>query len=349
MRVRESKFELLRIICMLFVITEHFVPYICDMQNFNGGGYYVGNVIRSFCIVAVNCFVLLSGYFGIKIKMKRIFQLDAVVWFWGLTGLVLSVATGMHLFQAKTDILFLFPIITKRNWFVTTYIVLYLISPFLNFMIQRLNKKQFQCLIFLMVILFYMVPTVQYTLNAPTVTLDNGYGIVNFVCLYFMGGYIRLYVGSIKKAYVGAGYLMSCLILFAANHVMSVLMGFYFNTYISYDTIFCLMGAVCLFLWFREVDIQSKLINRIAEYSFAAFIIHTSPFYGEIIYKTAAQVSERSVIFYILTLIVTPFMIYGLSMCLESMRLRIFGKIENAVIDKIVQNRYILLKNKCRK
>lgn len=38
MKARESKFELLRIVCMLFVITEHLVPYIGDMQKIGGGG-----------------------------------------------------------------------------------------------------------------------------------------------------------------------------------------------------------------------------------------------------------------------------------------------------------------------
>lgn len=75
MKNRESKFELLRIVCMIFVITEHLVPHITDMQNVYGVGYYVGNIANSFCVVAVNCFVLLSGYFGIKMKLKKILQL----------------------------------------------------------------------------------------------------------------------------------------------------------------------------------------------------------------------------------------------------------------------------------
>ena len=125
MRVRESKFELLRIVCMLFVITEHLVPHINDMQNiYSSRGYYAGNIIKSFCIIAVNCFVLLSGYFGIKMKIKRIFQLDAVAWFWGITGILLGSVTGIRMLSVKIDVLFLIPIITKRNWFLTTYVVL---------------------------------------------------------------------------------------------------------------------------------------------------------------------------------------------------------------------------------
>ena len=296
---RETKFELLRVICMIFVITEHLVPHISDMQNMNAGfEYYIGNIVRSFCIIAVNCFVLLSGYFGIKLKVKRILQLDAIVWFWGITGLILATMSGMHVFQVKPDILSLLPIITKRNSFVTTYVVLCLLSPVLNFLTKKLNKRQFQSLIILMVVVFYLIPTIDYTLNAPTVTLDSGYGIVNFVCLYFIGRYMNIYLGEIKRAYTGVGYFFSCVLLFAANHIMSVLVGFYYISYLSYDTIFCLAGAVFFFLWFRELDLQSKIINWIAGYSFAAFIIHTSPFYGEVIFEKALLISEKSILQY---------------------------------------------------
>lgn len=306
------------------------------------GGYYAGNIVRSFCIIAVNCFVLVSGYFGIKMKVKRIFQLGSVVWFWGITGLLLATVTGIHVLSIQTDILSFFPIITKRNWFVTTYIVLYLLSPVLNFVIEKLNKRQFQSLLVLMVVIFYLIPTIAYSLNAPTVTLDSGYGIVNFVCLYFIGRYIKIYLGDIKRIYVGIGYLFSSFLLFSANHIMSVLLGFYFNTYISYDTIFCLAGAVCLFLWFRGLSFQSKMINQIAGYSFAAFVIHTSPFYGDVVFKKAALISEKSVLSYVLVLFITPFLIYGVSIGLEFLRKRLFGKMENTVINKIAGNKVVL-------
>lgn len=205
------------------------------------------------------------------------------------------------------DVLFLLPIITKRNWFLTTYVVLYLLSPCLNFVIEKLNKRQFQSLILLMVTIFYLVPTIDYTLNAPTVTLDSGYGIVNFVCLYFIGRYIKIYLGDVKKVYAGLGYFLSCILLFAGNHIMTRLMGFYFNTYISYDTIFCLLGAIGLLLWFREANIQSKIINQVAGYSFAVFIIYTSPVYGEVVWKLAEQISEKSFTGYLFVMTIVPF------------------------------------------
>lgn len=72
MTTRKSNFELLRIVLMLFVVAEHLLPQIGDIQNIGDGyEYYLGNLFRSFFIVAVNGFVLLSGYFGIKLILKK--------------------------------------------------------------------------------------------------------------------------------------------------------------------------------------------------------------------------------------------------------------------------------------
>lgn len=48
MKSRESKFELLRIVCMLFVITEHLVPHINDMKDIYTGGVLHGQYCKEF-------------------------------------------------------------------------------------------------------------------------------------------------------------------------------------------------------------------------------------------------------------------------------------------------------------
>ena len=39
---------------------------------------------------------------------------------------------------------------------------------------------------------------------------------------------------------------------------------------------------------------------------------------------------------------IVPFLIYSLSMCLEFMRKKLFGRIENIVIAKITENKYVV-------
>lgn len=64
---RDSNMELLRIVCMLFILMHHFIVHVfcpelvvCDGNL----GWYraVGIVVNGFIYVGVNCFILISGY-----------------------------------------------------------------------------------------------------------------------------------------------------------------------------------------------------------------------------------------------------------------------------------------------
>ena len=76
MKKRASNFELLRIIIMVMIIMGHLVLATRKTGNMVGVDFYVLNLVQSFTTVAVNVFVLISGYFGIKLKFNKLAQLD---------------------------------------------------------------------------------------------------------------------------------------------------------------------------------------------------------------------------------------------------------------------------------
>ena len=75
MKKRESSLELLRIVSMLMVLTVHFVgaafglPTPEELQSPTASMLWK-NALESLAIVGVNCFVLISGYFGIRASWK---------------------------------------------------------------------------------------------------------------------------------------------------------------------------------------------------------------------------------------------------------------------------------------
>ena len=85
MNKRKSNIELLRIVAMLMVLFLH--------SNFLSLGY-VDKVIsvetfwrvmaEQLCIICVNVFVLISGWFGIKSNLKGSFSLLFQVFFYGI-------------------------------------------------------------------------------------------------------------------------------------------------------------------------------------------------------------------------------------------------------------------------
>lgn len=63
--IRKSNIELLRIICMLFIIWGHLTNQYSVNEPILGITYLETHLIKSFTTVAVNVFILISGYFSI--------------------------------------------------------------------------------------------------------------------------------------------------------------------------------------------------------------------------------------------------------------------------------------------
>lgn len=65
---RNSNLELLRIVCMLFIICHHWIVFILDNCGYHvplgdTKQDYTSVFLNSFFIIGVNCYVLISGYF----------------------------------------------------------------------------------------------------------------------------------------------------------------------------------------------------------------------------------------------------------------------------------------------
>ena len=251
MKHRRSNFELLRIVCMLMIIGGHIIkvhttPYSLQNPDELIKLFFWG----SFCI-AVNAFVLISGYFGIKFKIERMASLALQVFFYSVGLSLLSICIGWHTFSPKTDILRLFPILTKQYWFVTCYVVLYVISPLLNKWATAMQKAEYKRLLIVGFFLLYVWPTINFLVNAPQFIDDAGYGIINFSYLYMLGYYVRHhYIEHHSASWYWGGYFLVVVMLFLCQAGLSSVLGFEFTSWFSYNTVFIYIGAIFFFMAF---------------------------------------------------------------------------------------------------
>ncbi len=75
-KTRASNFELLRLVCMFYIVLHHFIVHGLKSAGYWGEAINIYSVIsNSFIIVGVNCFVLISGYFGIQSSWKGFIHL----------------------------------------------------------------------------------------------------------------------------------------------------------------------------------------------------------------------------------------------------------------------------------
>ena len=105
---RMANLELLRCIAMMMVIVLHYLgksDLLVDLtENPLGSVGMTAWFLESFCIVAVNAYMLISGYFLCMSTYKpgRLIKLYLQVWFYSVGVGVLSIATGIFPWQKMT-------------------------------------------------------------------------------------------------------------------------------------------------------------------------------------------------------------------------------------------------------
>lgn len=316
---RQPNFELLRIVLMLLIIAGHVTMYSGKLKDMGTTDYFISNFLRSFTMVAVNAFVLLTGYFGTKRNWKKLMKLDLRVCFYTWGGFAIAVTFGIHTISVAKDIQLLFPVVTKQYWYITIYFVLCIFSPYLNVFLENVSEKMLKDAIFIGGLL-YALATFCFLINAPQIVSDAGYGIVNFVYLYCLGYYIRNYYVDRHGAmfYFGV-YLISCLGTFAVNEGMSQIMGFYFNSMISYNTIFTLVGSFGMFMCFKNLKIkENRIIKWLAKHSLSVYLIHMCPMVGTYLFTTLLGVNNVGGANLAVIILCLPFGIYFVSAVIDS-------------------------------
>ena len=185
--VRRSNIELIRIICMLMIITMHFMGHGGVLSSYKdiSVNLVICEVIEGICMIAVNCFILISGYWGsdATFQWKKVFKLALQIWVYSVLIYFALFIPGVVKFEFKDFIYAIFPISTNMDAFSTEYLMMYILSPFINILLKNLNKKQFENLLLILVAFFVLWPDL-FSFMGTTIEFGGAYGIVWFLVLY---------------------------------------------------------------------------------------------------------------------------------------------------------------------
>lgn len=263
---RDSGLELLRILALLVTFWMHGAS---SYRN-NEVSAWLCIVIETIGNVGVPIFILISGYFGIRLKPKKMIQLDLMLIFYCWIGLALRFVWGDAAGYSGEQILsYVFPVIGRNSWYFTCYFALAFLSPFLNAFIEQLDKAAFKKMLLTMLVIFSGITTFFFF----DITQDGGKGIVNMVLLYLIGRYIRLYgeEKKIGKAKLGRWYALILLACVALNGALYVVTGTVQNRFARDNTLFTIGASICIFLIFKEIHFSSRFINEVASHVPAVF------------------------------------------------------------------------------
>ena len=340
---REVKFELLRILAMGMIITLHylskggFLKPLTDRVTLTDGFAWF---IEAFCLVAVNVYVLISGYFGCTSKwnIRKLFTLWLQVVSYALVVGVFVLFSGLidrSVFNIYEGVKLICPVITEHYWFATSYFLLFVMMPFLKAGIEKLSQKEFGIIIVVLILLQSVMKSI-LPMHLPWDKL--GYDAWWFVTLFLTGAYINKYEIAFLKNKV------NCVAMYVVFSLMtfSVTMGLHyvyqatgslseFITYAyTYNHIFCLLASVGFFGIFMNVKEKewkqeiAKKITLLSGATFGVYLLHEHIWvrYQWPLWLGAEHFQESP--FFVLHLVVSVLAVYTVGTVVELLRQQLF-------------------------
>lgn len=173
---RNISVELLRVLFMLCIVTMHSIIYRGgELSNLQYG-------LLGLCHIGVSGFIFISGYYGIKFKWYKVWNIWTQALFYSVIIAILGL-TVWHVPFVKEALHFCMPI-SRSEWFVMDYVVLMLIAPFIQNGLERMSKQQLLGTILFLSIMLYI---------GRFLSFDIGTSFMLMLDIYLIGRYMQTY------------------------------------------------------------------------------------------------------------------------------------------------------------
>lgn len=271
---RKSNIELLRIVAMLFVVLLHanyFSLGRVDITDIiiNPIPAFFKAYLEQLCIVCVNVFVLISGWFGIRPTLKGGLSLLFQVFFFHILIILVLLAIGESIPASGFYRLFYED---SPYWFVIAYLILYAVSPILNAFIETVNVRTY---LSVLVSFFLLEFTFGWMSNVAGAVYNEGYSAISFMGLYLLARYLYKY----PTKFITFSIPQNIMLYFLFS-LLPILLFFLtkreFN-YMAYTSPFVISASVFFFMAFNKMKFSNKVINYLACSSFAIYLVHLHP------------------------------------------------------------------------
>lgn len=300
---RNYQIDILRILAMYFVVFQHLITHSGLLDNLVLGTreWFIWNYLYACARVAVNCFVLITGFFYDHCShgKSKIPELWIKTWIYSFT-----IAAIFRIFGECTVIEMIkaaIPIITKEYWFVTVYLVLCFFKKYINRLIDNMEKKEYDYLIIGMTIIFVIWKSAFPFLS----TLDDtgGFGILWFSYLYILAAYLKKYgyIYIIKKWNWLILYFTCMVVVTLVKWMLSMLrMDTLASCFYGYNTLFMLVASISLFAFFaynydqekENKPYMQKIVKWIAPVVFDIYLLSEQNNVREILFTKVFPMHE---------------------------------------------------------
>ncbi|MEN9919392.1 MAG: hypothetical protein RL662_1828 [Bacteroidota bacterium] len=334
---RESNIELLRIVLMLMIIMYHLVVHGCHFRAMASNEYISNSndimlaLLTSFTAIAVNCFIFISGYYGIKFKVKTLISFILQAIFYSTTmyifyNVLLNDNFSIYYFSVS-----FFPITFNFWWFLNAFLGVYILSPFINKGIEYLNNY---LILGLIIILIYLeAPYLFWGHNSYSI---HGLDVYTLLVVYIVARFcnkVKLEIANPFRMYL---IIISVIFIFVYTCLKLDLQGLGWRI-TAYNSVLVIIGAGAFFYGFKKINVRSSIINKIAPLTFGVYLIHD---YGtsqrqliSLVEKINGAINNPFILFF--ALIALTILIFVICSSIEKLRQVIMNPAIEIISNKI--------------
>lgn len=299
-RERESGVELLKLIALFVIVVGHVMQTLISENPFFDNSYvfHVGEATTDYRSLLL-CWLSAAGEMGNdiffvcscwylldskKTNLKKVLYLIADVWVVNALFLAVFQAANLHELYPFEIIQCLFPTTYGLNWYITCYMLFYLIHPFLNMIIDGISQKVHLTANLIALVLYCVINYI-----SPGHFFVNK--IVGFVIIYFFVAYMKLYLmeftASKSKNLICffVGFLGLPLLILAVNF-LGFKVGFLSDKLIRWGGFlspFVLLTALSLLNLFKRKVYVNRFINSVAGMTMLIYLFHENYLFREYI------------------------------------------------------------------
>jgi len=343
MKKRVVSIELLRILAMMMVVMLHYLgkgqllPALTGEMSLNG---YVAWGLESLSIVAVNVYMLISGYFLVNSQFKpgRLVELLCQTLFYSILVSVVLMAAGVVSVDNLTVnriLELIFPVQMEHYWFISAYVIMYLFSPVLSVAVKHMEQKQLRNTIWGLLLFFGLSKSIL----PVELAMDNfGYDGLWFMCVFLVAAYIRLYgipFFAKGKSRAFACYLAGCAGIYVITFVVRAFylktgsLDHFVQTAYDYNHVVNLFAAVSLFYVFLNMELSTegklaKVVYAVAPYSLGVYLLHEQLEVRYLWPTWLGATLEGNVVLFVFRCLLAVLVVYAVGTLVDALRSVLF-------------------------
>ena len=203
---RESGIELYKVIAIFLIVLSHVIQTLTEPNYVLGigEGTFINiatattnlnvlllAVFRICGALGNNMFFICSAWFLVnskKMSLKKVVHMILDVWIINMIVLIALRSIGVQL-QISDTVKTFFPTTFANNWYITCYLLFYMIHPFLNRMLDQMSINEHLAFATILFVIYFIIPV----LPLEEINLFFANEFVIFLATYVIVSFIEIY------------------------------------------------------------------------------------------------------------------------------------------------------------